>query len=168
MLATLRECPGDGTIWLSPEFKKDLQWFQLYASASNGVSIIDEDAHQVVEIYVGDCTTECWAKTLLCMGNTPLLPIPAIQGHQANPVAAYRQLLQVSSTLTANQPFITLANNGRLQTVTIPTLAKALCLMLHALAMDSGLYSLHSLHRGGAMAAYRAGANQLDIKCIGT
>ena len=44
MLATLRECPGDGTIWLSPELKKDLQWFLHNSTACNGVSIIDEDA----------------------------------------------------------------------------------------------------------------------------
>ena len=109
-----------------------------------------------------------WAETLQCIGNTPLLPIPAITGHPANPVVAYRQLLHVSPTLTANKPLLNLANNGPLQTVTIPTLAKGLCLMLHALSMDTGLYSLHSLCRGGVMAAYRTRANQLDIKCHGT
>ena len=83
-------------------------------------------------------------------------------------MAAYRQLLQCSPTLTAKQPLLTLVHNGHLQTVTIPTLAKALGLMLHVLGMDTGLYSLHSLHRGGAMAAYRARADQLDIKRHGT
>ena len=61
MLMTLMECSGDGIIQLSPEFKKDLQWFRLYVSSSNRVSIIDEDAHHVVEIYVDACTTGCGA-----------------------------------------------------------------------------------------------------------
>ena len=61
MLASLRECPGAGTIWLSLEFKKDLQWFRLYAAMCNRVSIIDEDARQLVEIYVDACTTGCRA-----------------------------------------------------------------------------------------------------------
>ena len=52
MVATLWDCSGDGTIQLSPEFKKDLQWFRLYAAFSNEVFIIDEDVCQIVEIYV--------------------------------------------------------------------------------------------------------------------
>ena len=46
-------------------------------------------------------------------------------------------------------------------------LVRALRLMLQALGMDTGLYSIHSLHRGDAMATYRAGANNLDIKRYG-
>ena len=61
MFATLRDCPGDGTIQLSAEFKKDLQWFRLYATSSNGVSIIDEDVRQTVDIFVDACTTSCGA-----------------------------------------------------------------------------------------------------------
>ena len=102
------------------------------------------------------------------MGNTPLLPIPTIPEHPADQVAAYRQLLQVSTTLTANEPLLTLVHNGHLQTVTILMLEKSLGLILHALGMDRGLYSVHSLRRGGAMAAYMAGADQLDIKRHGT
>ena len=63
MLATLRECQGDGTIQLSPEFKKDLHWFRMYAFTSNGVFIIDEDACQVVEIYVDACGKEVYHTT---------------------------------------------------------------------------------------------------------
>ena len=47
-------------------------------------------------------------------------------------------------------------------------IGKSRCLMLHTLGIDTGLYSLHSLCRGGATAAYQAGADQLDIKCHGT
>ena len=40
---------------------------------------------------------------------------------------------------------------------------KALHIILDVFQLDSVLYYLHSLHRGGAMAAYRAGLNQVDI-----
>ena len=81
MLATLRECPGDGPIQLSPEFEKDLQSFQLYATASNGVSIIDEDAHQVVEIYMDACTTGCGALCHMWAYHTTFPPHTLDWGH---------------------------------------------------------------------------------------
>ena len=59
MFVTLRECPGDRTIQLSADVKKDLQWFRLYAASSNGVSIIDEDVRQTMDIFVDACTTGC-------------------------------------------------------------------------------------------------------------
>ena len=64
----------------------------------------------------------------------------------------------------AIHPILTLVHNGHLRTVTVAMLAKALVLKFHALGLDTGLYFLHSLRRGGAMAAYRAMADQLDIK----
>ena len=84
------------------------------------------------------------------MGNTTLLPTPTLP----DPVAAYLQLLQAFTTRTANQPVLTLVHNGQIQTVMVPTLARALGLMLHALGLETGLYSLHSPQRVSAMAAY--------------
>ena len=69
-------------------------------------------------------------------------------GHPANHMAAYKQLLQASPTKTANQPLLTLVKNGQLQAVMVTMLARALSLMLQAQGLDTGLYSLHSLHRG--------------------
>ena len=51
--------------------------------------------------------------------------------------------------------------------VTIPMLAQTFRLLLEALNLDPGLYILHSLRRGGAMAAYKGGLDQLDIRCHG-
>ena len=61
MLATLRDCPDEGTISLSTKYKKDLLWFRLYAASSNGVSIIEEDVPQLVDINVDACNTGCGA-----------------------------------------------------------------------------------------------------------
>ena len=81
MLANLRECPGDGTIQLPPEFKKDLQWFRLYPTTSNGVSIRDEDARQVVDIYVDAYTTGCRAVCGKKAYHTTFLPHMLDKGH---------------------------------------------------------------------------------------
>ena len=48
--------------------------------------------------------------------------------------------------------------------VTVPILSRALAALLHDLGYDAGLFSLHSLNRGGATTAYRQGLDQIDIK----
>ena len=48
--------------------------------------------------------------------------------------------------------------------VTVPILSQALAALLHDLGYDASLFSLHSLHRGGAMVAYRQGLDQINIK----
>ena len=45
-----------------------------------------------------------------------------------------------------------------------PLPVPALAALLHHLRYDTGLFRLHRLHRGGAMAAYRQGLVQIDIK----
>ena len=52
--------------------------------------------------------------------------------------------------------------------ITVPILSQALTGLLHDLEYDVSLFSLHSLHRGGAMAAYQQGMHQIDIKMSGT
>ena len=105
-----------------------------------------------------------WIKTFQCVGNTLLLHILSMSGHPAGPVAAYKQLLQASFTKAANQPSLTFVKKGQVQTVIVNMLARALRLMLQELGLDMGLYSLHSLCRGGTVALYRAGADHLDRK----
>ena len=111
------------------------------------------------------------AFSLLCIGlrpfsvwETPLLPIPSMPGHLVDPVAANKQLLQASPTKAANQPFLTFVRKGQVQLVMVTMLTRVFRLMLQAWGLDTGMYSLHSLHRAGATAAYRAGADHLDVK----
>ena len=78
-------------------------------------------------------------------------------------LAAYKKLLATSPTESANQSLLTFVRKGQVQTVTVTMLARALRLMLQDLELDTGLNSLHSLHRGGATAVYMAGANHHDI-----
>ena len=72
----------------------------------------------------------------------------------ADPVAAYCLLLTASSTTSAEQPLPLYLNLGRHTTVTVPILSGALAAFLHDLGYDAGHFSLHSLLRGGATAAY--------------
>ena len=39
--------------------QKDLQWFEQYAASSNGVSMIEEDTRQPINIFVNACTSGC-------------------------------------------------------------------------------------------------------------
>ena len=48
--------------------------------------------------------------------------------------------------------------------VMVPILSQALAALVHDLGYNAGLFSLHSLCRGGAMAAYKQGLDQIDIK----
>ena len=107
----------------------------------------------------------CGTKTLQCVSNTPMLPISSVPGHPANPVAAYKQLLAASPTRSANQQLLlTFNKKGQIHTVTVTMLARALRLMLSAMGLDTVLHSLHRLWRRGATVAYRAWADQLNIK----
>ena len=46
MLKALRLCPSEGSVTLSPDFKKDLAWFRAFLPQTNGVFIIHEDRDQ--------------------------------------------------------------------------------------------------------------------------
>ena len=92
-------------------------------------------------------------------------PILEVTGHTADPVAAYRDLLLASPTISLNQPLLTGTRGGKQVVVTLNTLNRALKVMLDALGVDTSLHSLQSQRRGvAAKAAYRAGIGQLDIK----
>ena len=79
----------------------------------------------------------------------------------------YLLLLTASPTTFTHQPLLTYLHWGRCTTVRVPILSHALASLLHHLGYNAGPFSLHSLRRGGAMAAYRQGLDQIDIKCQG-
>ena len=87
-----------------------------------------------------------------------------MHGHPSDPIKAYLDLMAASPTTHPNQPLLIIPTGGTTTVVTIPTLAIAFNILLEALHLDPGLYSLHSPRRNGAMAAYRCGSDQLDIK----
>ncbi len=105
-----------------------------------------------------------WAKTIQTMDKAALLPLPSIQGSIADPVQAFHQLEKVSPTTSPNQPLLTVQRRGRACAITTKTLSKLFKIIVKALRLDSEMYSLHSLRRGGATAAFNAGVSITDIK----
>jgi len=109
-----------------------------------------------------------WSKTIQDLGATPLIPLPEIPGHPLCPLQAYRELLAASPTTSPRQPLLTATTPAGRQTLTAPLLARLLKDMLNALRQDAGLFSFHSLRRGGATTAYHAGVSVVDVKRHGT
>ena len=105
-----------------------------------------------------------WTTTLRGVGPTPAISIPHVQGHTVNPVHAYKDLLSVSLTTHTNQPLLTITLGGTRITVAIPMLVTGLKVLLQTLDLNPSLYSLHSLRRSGATAAYQVGSEQIYIK----
>ena len=95
-----------------------------------------------------------WIKTHQSIGKAPVLPIPAVLGHSADPVTAYCQLQTSSPTTSPDQPLLTHNTQHHCTTLTVSMLTKALTVLLDALGLDPGLFSLHSLWREGATAVY--------------
>ncbi len=106
-----------------------------------------------------------WSKTQQAAGTSSVLPLPLLAGHPADPVAAHEALLRASPTKGDNQPLLTYkTTTGTTAVVTIPKLAQALSDMLEVLDLPTTRYSLHSLRRGGATAAYKEGVTPEAVK----
>ena len=82
------------------------------------------------------------------VSNAPVIHIAQVRGHPTDPVQAYRDLLGASPTTHPNQPLIFTSGCTR-TVVTIPMLVSALNILLEALQLDTKLYLLNSLRRGG-------------------
>ena len=98
------------------------------------------------------------------MATSPVLPITAVPGHPADPVDAFHQLIASSPSSSPDHPLLSYQHGRKLVIVTILMLASALATMIQALDLDTVLYSLHSLHWGGATSAYRQGLHWELIK----
>ena len=89
---------------------------------------------------------------------------PGSVGLSSVPSGHYRELLADSQTTSSDQPLLTVTKGNRETIVTTDLLAKSLTVMLVSHQLDSSVYTLHGLSRGGGTAAYRPGIDQLDIK----
>jgi hypothetical protein len=106
-----------------------------------------------------------WSKASQLMDHLPVVPLPAVPGAPTCPVRAYRELLRLSPTRHPNQPLLSLPqSNGKLRVYTTSHLRKGLAQLLSSLQLDTGLYSLHSLRRGGATSSFDAGVSCAQIK----
>ena len=90
-----------------------------------------------------------WTKIHQSVSRAPVLPIQEVLGHPTDLVATYCLLLASSPTISVDQPLLICLHWGLCTTVRVPILSRALSALLHTLGFDAGLYSLHSLCRGG-------------------
>lgn len=112
-----------------------------------------------------------WTKTHQCQDRPIVIPIPEIKGHPLCPVRAYRNMLDAIPTRQANSPLLlgpgkTPSSGPR--TLTARDLGRAFRAIIDALGYPAQQFSLHSLRRGGATCAHRAGVDHLQIKQHGT
>ena len=110
-----------------------------------------------------------WSKTMQAAGPASLLPIPTVKIQAIDPVQAYRDMLSLVPTNNPNDPLLLLptATHNRIP-ITVSILRQAFHELLVIIGVDPALYSLHSLRRGGATAAFHKGASLMDIQRHGT
>ena len=106
-----------------------------------------------------------WSNTIQIVGTAPVLPIP--EGHPADPVAVYADLLTALFSAHPNRPLLAMSLDKTRTVITISMLVNALRIVLDALHLDTSLYLLYILQRSHATSAYQPGIDQIDIKCHG-
>jgi hypothetical protein len=105
------------------------------------------------------------SKTAQTGGQPHLIPLPAISNSPLCPVATYQAMLQVAPTRHPNDALLfTLSPAGQARLLTIPQLRQSFNIMMDTLGYHAPDFSLHSLRRGGASAAYQAGVDYTLIQ----
>ena len=79
-LATLRQTPNDGTITLSPEFKRDMAWFNAFLPVFNGKVYFDKRTKPTnTNLYVDACLTSvgrAWGNLVFALPLDRLVSLP--------------------------------------------------------------------------------------------
>ena len=133
--------------------------------APNSSTTFDPTTHMrrgdVIFQEPGAVITLRWSKTMQDGTRSHEIPIPSIPNHPLDPVAAIKDMYRQIPTRTSDDPFLMLPDRS-------PVTTRLLATALHSILRESGFpannYSLHSLRRGGATAAFRAGAEVHDIQ----
>ncbi len=99
--------------------------------------------------------------SLQCGGEPHEVPLPKLQNKLLCPVRAYKRLLKVAPTVSPQQPLLTLKPK---QLLCCPKLSAYFKHILSDMGLNHELYSLQSLHRGGASAAVQGGAGIASAK----
>ena len=108
-----------------------------------------------------------WPKTHQSVGQVPFLLILEVPGHPWTRSQPTIFSLLLRPPHHRIKTLLTYLHWGCCTPVTVLILSRALAALLHDLGYDAGLFTLHSLCRGGAMVAYRQGLDQIGIRCQG-
>ena len=98
-----------------------------------------------------------WSKTLQRSADATVLLLPPTTGQELCPVQAYQDMLRDMPTTSPAQPLLMYHDSNPL---TVRYIAARWTEALQAAALPPGVYSLHSLRKGGASFTY----NQPDTK----
>ena len=110
-----------------------------------------------------------WTKTSRCYAKPYAIPLPTIPDSPLCPVQAYRNMLSRVPTHSAGQPLLVKpSSSDNYKVVTSCQLRRGFTALVECLGYPTGSYSLHSLRRGGATAAYNANVDYINIKRHGT
>ena len=110
-----------------------------------------------------------WTKTLQRTGQDVYIPLAPLKGSVLDPKAAWRDYVQaLPPAVTARDPLLLTTGRSAPSPVTLPVLRAMLREALSATSLEDHGYTLHSLRRGRAAHAHRAGVPLQDIKRHGT
>jgi len=108
-----------------------------------------------------------WQKNRQTLNEKLVTPLPKISDPVMDPYRAYVDMLKDVPTASDNDPLLLLPSKRTPEVVSIDTLRRGFNDLLTASGLDSRLYSLHSLRRGGASTAYATGAPPRDVQLHG-
>ena len=107
-----------------------------------------------------------WTKTIQRYQDATAVFLPTIRGRHLCPTLTFRNMLVKAPTLFPSQPLFSHPGGAPL---TLPYVTREWKKALHSLGMDKSKFSLHSLRRGGATAAWGTGiVTSTDIMRHGT
>jgi integrase len=105
-----------------------------------------------------------WAKNMQTMDKPLLLQIPTPHDPAVDPALAFKRMVADTPTRHPNHPLLQLPAPDGYRIITVRDLRLALSVLLTECDKDPRLFSLHSLRRGGATAAFQQGADPIDIQ----
>lgn len=108
-----------------------------------------------------------WSKTIQCHERVLTIPLTAIPSSTLCPVAAYSRMVRLIPAEKHQPAFLLPQPNGTLAPLTQGQLATRFQELISAVGLNTKLYSLHSLRRGGATFARLAGVSTDLIKMHG-
>ena len=123
MLDTLRQCLEKGSFTLSPEFRKELAWFDCFLPTMDGTFIIHQDGRNPVQLYIDACMIGCRALTSgrvyhatfpprVLRGNPPICNLEALNTTLAIKLWAPQLILQLLHVFCDNQAAVIIYQAG--------------------------------------------------------
>lgn len=107
-----------------------------------------------------------WSKTIQNMQRTLVIPVPVLPGINFCPVQAYDHLVKLTPAKPSD-PAFSIRNKRKVRAISQGHLQEALKDLVNRIGFDPTNFSSHSLRRGGASWASKAGCAAMEIKNFG-